>query len=105
MLRRFIWSMISLLFIAYVGETSGLSLVGPAFAQVGSGSGGEVTIGTCNPAIQLTGVSNGILIGVKQGNNGSSGGTFEANGVLGSGNNISASDFGACGISNVSIIS
>src|ERR1035437_5553772 len=49
MLRRFIWSMISLLFIAYVGEIAGLSLVGPAFAQTGSGSGPTIysPYGTC----------------------------------------------------------
>ena len=39
MLRRLLWSLISLLFIAYVGQAAGLSLFGtPAFAQVGSGS-------------------------------------------------------------------
>jgi hypothetical protein len=108
MLRRVIWSLISLLFIAYVGETSGLSLVGPAVAQVGSGSGAvtEAMIGVCSPKIQLVGIasSNNLSIDDRTGGN-FSGGTAEINGAIEAFSTISASDFAGCGVSNISIIS
>src|SRR5665647_2552881 len=62
MLRRVIWSMISLLFIAYVGENAGLSLVGPAFAQTGSGSGSQTTASVGSCPVWLEGDNSALYI-------------------------------------------
>src|SRR5665647_2918811 len=100
MLRRVIWSMISLLFIAYVGENAGLSLVGPAFAQTGSGSGSQTTatVGSC--PVWLEGDNSAVYIAD---NYNVSGGVFESGGSFIGGSSIIASDFSTCNVSNLSI--
>ena len=96
--------MISLLFIAYVGENAGLSFVGPAFAQTGSGSGTNpvATVGTCNNYIYLNAFS--YSVNINDGAAGFSGGTNYDSGTVYSGyQTVQASDFSTCGVTNVTI--
>jgi hypothetical protein len=109
MLRRFIRSMISLLFIAYVGGTAGLSLVGPAFAQVGSGGGtfAVASVGACLSKISMDGISSLVDIDAQTpAGTAYSGGSYEQNGTINSGlPQFLPTSFPTCSVTNVVIIS